>query len=114
MTEVNTEMISITPRAAVELKKLLQTDAGAGEKMLRVGVKGGGCSGLTYILDFDTKGDFDDVLDIQGLKVLLDQRHALYLMGMEVDYNHGLNDRGFVFNNPNAKQSCGCGTSFST
>lgn len=114
MTEVNAEMISITPRAAEELKKLLQSESHAEGKMLRVGVKGGGCSGLTYILDFDTKGEFDEVLEIEGLQVLLDQRQALYLMGMEVAYQHGLNDRGFIFNNPNAKESCGCGTSFST
>ncbi len=114
MTEVTTEMISITDRAAAELNRLLATEQAESNRMLRVGVKGGGCSGLTYILDFDTKGEFDEVHHVNGVDILLDPRHGLYLMGMEVDYQKGLNDRGFIFNNPNAKESCGCGTSFST
>ncbi|MEL6133849.1 MAG: iron-sulfur cluster assembly accessory protein, partial [Bacteroidota bacterium] len=77
-------------------------------------VKGGGCSGLSYILEYDVQGEKDDVFEIEGITVVMDKRHALYVMGMEVDFKHGLNDRGFIFNNPNAKESCGCGVSFST
>ncbi len=114
MTGVNTEMILITDRALAELKRIREAENIPADKGLRVGVKGGGCSGMTYVLDFDVKNEFDEEYDFGGLPVLLDQRHALYVMGMEVDFEHGLNDRGFIFKNPNAKESCGCGTSFST
>ncbi|MEZ4825106.1 MAG: iron-sulfur cluster assembly accessory protein [Bacteroidia bacterium] len=113
MTEVQTPVITLTESAAVELKSIREKDNIPTDKYLRVGVKGGGCAGMSYILDFDQKGDFDDLFEINGIDVILDKRHALYLMGMEVDYQYGLNDRGFIFNNPNAKSSCGCGTSFS-
>ena len=80
---------------------------------LRVGVKGGGCSGFSYILGFDKINDNDEIHEISGMRVLMDKGHALYLMGIEIDWIEGLNNRGFSFNNPNAKESCGCGTSFS-
>jgi iron-sulfur cluster assembly protein len=108
------QIIKISDSAAKEIKRLLQ-DENIGEgKLLRVGVKGGGCSGLSYILDFDEKKAMDEVHQVNGVEVLLDPRHAIYLMGIEVDFERGLNDRGFIFNNPNAKETCGCGTSFST
>ena len=80
---------------------------------LRVGVKGGGCSGFSYILGFDVKKETDQEHLINGVKVLMEKSHGLYLLGMEIDWVEGLNNRGFSFNNPNAEDTCGCGTSFS-
>jgi iron-sulfur cluster assembly protein len=80
---------------------------------LRVSVKGGGCSGLTYDLDFDDKiVEFDDVSEDQGLKLVIDRRSLLYLLGTELDFTEGLNGKGFLFINPNASRTCGCGESF--
>lgn len=81
---------------------------------LRVGVKGGGCSGLSYMLAFDDKTEKDDEYLISDIPVIMEKVHVMYVLGMEIDYEHGLNSRGFVFNNPNAKETCGCGESFST
>jgi iron-sulfur cluster assembly protein len=80
---------------------------------LRVGVKGGGCSGFTYVLGFDEQKEKDQVHEISGMNVFMEKAHAIYLLGMEIDWVEGLNNRGFTFNNPNATESCGCGTSFS-
>jgi len=79
---------------------------------LRIGVKGGGCSGLSYVLGFDKQEADDEMYDIEGISVLMKAAHGIYLFGMEVDYSDGLNSRGFVFKNPNASSSCGCGSSF--
>lgn len=81
---------------------------------LRVGVKGGGCSGLSYVMDFDDKIDpTDEVVDLDwGLKVVIDRKSVLYLFGTELDYSDGLNGRGFEWNNPNSSRTCGCGSSF--
>ena len=78
-----------------------------------MGVKGGGCSGFTYILGFDAVDENDNVFESNGVRVAMNKAHAIYLLGMEVDFVHGLENRGFTFNNPNATSSCGCGTSFS-
>jgi iron-sulfur cluster assembly protein len=80
---------------------------------LRIGVKGGGCSGFSYILGFDVKKDNDEEYEVNGLKVFMEKAHTIYLLGMEIDWIEGLNNRGFSFNNPNASDTCGCGTSFS-
>jgi iron-sulfur cluster assembly protein len=80
---------------------------------VRVGVKGGGCSGFSYVLGFDEKQTDDDEFIVNGIKVYMKKAHALYLMGIEIDFLNGLNNRGFTFSNPNAKDTCGCGTSFS-
>jgi iron-sulfur cluster assembly protein len=79
---------------------------------LRIGVKGGGCSGFSYQLGFDAKGEQDDEFLIDGLRVFMQKSHAIYLLGMEIDWLDGLNNRGFSFNNPNATSTCGCGSSF--
>lgn len=81
---------------------------------LRVGVKGGGCSGLSYVMDFDDKTDeFDEVIQLDGgLKVVIDRKSVLYLYGTELDYSDGLNGKGFQWGNPNASRTCGCGESF--
>jgi iron-sulfur cluster assembly protein len=84
------------------------------EAFIRVGVKGGGCSGLSYELTFDTDlKDTDKVFEDNGMKVVVDKKSFLYLVGTELDYSGGLNGKGFVFNNPNASRTCGCGESFS-
>ncbi len=106
--------IAITENAAIEIRNIIQEEKIPDTRFLRLGVKGGGCSGLSYILEFEEKSPFDDLVELNGIKVIIDKRHQLYLDGMELDYQYGLNNRGFLFNNPNAKNSCGCGTSFST
>jgi len=102
--------VAFTPTAVAELKRLLQ-DQPAG-KYLRVGAKGGGCSGLTYVLDFDSTTDKDVHFDIEGIPCVMEKSHGIYLMGMEIHWENGLNNRGFTFRNPNASKTCGCGTSF--
>ena len=78
-----------------------------------MGVRGGGCSGLTYSLNFDVQQKENDrVFDSHGLKIMIDSKSYLYLVGTTLDYTDGLNGSGFTFNNPNATQSCGCGSSF--
>lgn len=114
MAEPVTYTVSLTPSAIEEIHRLMENGGQNRDSALRVGVKGGGCSGLSYVLEFDQPSQFDDHFDISGIPVIVDKRHALYVAGMEVDYQHGLNDRGFIFRNPNAKTTCGCGTSFST
>jgi len=80
---------------------------------LRVGVKGGGCSGLSYAMDFDdTITDMDEVVDLNVLRVIIDKKSLLYLYGTELDYSDGLNGRGFNWINPSASRTCGCGESF--
>ena len=76
-------------------------------------MQGGGCAGLSYILGFDKQNANDEIYDVEGVKVYMEKAHGLYLVGMEVDYVDGLNNRGFIFNNPNATSTCGCGSSFS-
>jgi len=79
---------------------------------LRIGVKGGGCSGLSYILGFDQIQEGDEKYEFEGLSFIMNKAHGIYLMGMEINWHGGLNARGFTFNNPNATKTCGCGTSF--
>jgi len=104
--------VSFTEGALKEIKKLQQQPGMEKGMALRVGVKGGGCSGLSYVLGFDHKQEGDVEYEIQGIKVLMHKAHGLYLMGMRIDFPQGLNARGFVFENPNASSSCGCGSSF--
>jgi iron-sulfur cluster assembly protein len=81
-------------------------------QMLRVGVKGGGCSGLSYVLGFDERKENDQEYEFEDIRFIMDKAHQIYLYGMEIDYQAGLNSRGFTFSNPNASATCGCGTSF--
>ena len=105
--------ITITENAATHVKNFTSA-AGKEKPILRVAVKGGGCSGLTYVLDIaDRPGDNDKVIEDQGVTVCVDKKSYVFLAGTELDYSGGLNGKGFVFQNPNAKTSCGCGTSFS-
>jgi iron-sulfur cluster assembly protein len=107
-------MITVTPRAIAEVKKLIAQNHTDGKVGLRVGVKGGGCSGLSYVLDFEkTPRDDDRILDFDGVAIYLDPKSAIYLKGTELDFSDGLNGKGFSFVNPNAQRTCGCGSSFS-
>lgn len=104
--------IKLTDRAAAEVKKIVANKQIPADYGLRVGVKGGGCSGMSYILGFDKKREHDLEFSEQDIALFMDKRHGLYLMGTQVDYHDGLDARGFVFENPNATQTCGCGSSF--
>ena len=104
--------VTLTTSAIQEVKRLMNEPGFNQEELLRIGVKGGGCSGMSYILGFDKKEADDEIYDIEGIPVLLKKTHGIYLFGMQVDYQSGLNARGFVFNNPNASTTCGCGSSF--
>lgn len=112
MAELVTAPLQLTENAIEEVKRLMAQPDFEKTHFLRIGVKGGGCSGLSYVLGFDIKEADDDIFNIEGIPVIMKKAHGLYLAGMEVDYSNGLNARGFVFNNPNASSSCGCGTSF--
>jgi iron-sulfur cluster assembly accessory protein len=104
--------VSFTESAVNEIKRLMNEEGFNKENLLRVGVKGGGCSGMTYVLGFDKKTDKDDVFEIDTIQCIMDKTHGIYLAGMEIDWQGGLNSRCFTFNNPNASKTCGCGTSF--
>lgn len=114
MSEVKTKNpVNITESAMVQLKRIMGEKEVPDNYGLRIGVKGGGCSGFSYILGFDEKNEKDEVYDINGLRVFMEKAHGIYLLGMEIDWAEGLNNRGFTFTNPNANDTCGCGTSFS-
>jgi iron-sulfur cluster assembly protein len=106
--------IQLTPRAAEEVKRIMQQQSFGVETVLRVGVRGGGCSGFQYSLGFDntTSAEADSKYDCHGVAVVVDKKSALYLDGTTVDFYEGLEKRGFTFENPNAVKSCGCGHSF--
>ena len=104
--------VSFSGNAVDEIVRLIKTSEDAQGKLLRVGVKGGGCSGMTYILNFDTQKENDQLFDNGNFSFLMDRSHGIYLIGMEIDWEGGLNSRGFTFKNPNASSTCGCGTSF--
>ena len=108
--------IQLTEKAAAQIKKYV-ADSGLpeGETRLRVGVKGGGCSGFSYMLDLTEEpvGEMDEELDSNGVKILVDMKSLLYLSGTEIDFKDDMMQSGFVFKNPNATSSCGCGSSFS-
>ncbi len=108
-----TTPISITPSAMEQLVRLRKELGVDGNHYLRIGVRGGGCSGFEYQLGFDLAEVDDQKFMVGNEQVLMKSGHALYLLGMEIDWATGLDNRGFTFNNPNAKETCGCGTSFS-
>ncbi len=107
--------ITITEKAATKVLGVFKEQSMPEDSYLRVGVKGGGCSGFSYTLDVtDKPADDDEVFESNGLKIVVDLKSYLYLVGTEVDYDDDILKGGFVFNNPNAKRSCGCGASFAT
>jgi iron-sulfur cluster assembly accessory protein len=104
--------VKLSESAVNEVRRLMAEPDFVQGQYLRVGVKGGGCSGMSYVLGFDQMEGDDDLFNIEGVDVIMKKAHGIYLMGMEVDYSDGLNARGFVFKNPNATSTCGCGSSF--
>lgn len=110
--ETTTAPVSFTQSAITEIKRLMNEPGFNAAQKLRVGVKGGGCSGMTYVLNFDDVSEKDQAFEINGIPCIIDRSHDLYLAGMQIDWQGGLNSRGFTFNNPNASSTCGCGTSF--
>ena len=105
--------VVLTERASRQVKKIMDEGQIPAHHFLRVAVKGGGCSGLSYSLGFDDRTDSDELFESENIEVIVDKRHILYLDGISIDFHDGLDARGFVFNNPNATSTCGCGTSFS-
>lgn len=105
-------LVTVTDKARQEILRQLEKQANA-ETGIRLAVKGGGCSGLSYHLDYDQPGEKDHVIMQDGIRVLIDRKSAIYLKGMTLDFSDGLNSRGFKFVNPNASNTCGCGESFS-
>jgi iron-sulfur cluster assembly protein len=108
-------MIKVSKKAKTKISQLM-TEGGfnVSDDFVRVGVKSGGCSGLSYELDFDnSKGESDKLFEDNDVKIIIDKKSFLYLIGTTLEYSGGLNGKGFVFNNPNANRTCGCGESFS-
>ena len=106
-------MITLTENAAKEIRKIMAENELRDDVAVRVGVKGGGCSGLTYTFDFDSnQTKFDLEYESEGLRILVDKKSNLYIKDTQIDWSYSLMDRGLKFNNPMAKSSCGCKTSF--
>lgn len=106
-------MITLTPTASAKVREIM-TKENKVDLKLRMGIRGGGCSGFKYVLGFDSRAsESDQHFEQDGIQLVCDTRSFLYLNGTEIDYEDGLNGSGFVFNNPNATKSCGCGQSFS-
>lgn len=114
-THAPTTGVLLTELAAKEVKKIIvDQELDADKVRLRIGVKGGGCSGFSYILDLtETQKETDEEFEQHGVKIIVDPKSLLYLNGVTVDFRDEIMGRGFVFNNPNASSSCGCGSSFS-
>jgi iron-sulfur cluster assembly accessory protein len=110
---VTGEPVYLTERAAKQVQKIKGEDGLDENLYLRVAVEGGGCSGLSYKLGLDYRTDEDTVFECFGVELIVDPKHLMYLEGIEIDYPDGLDARGFTFDNPNAAENCGCGTSFS-
>jgi len=110
--QVNSHLVNLTDAAKTQILSLLSTDESA-TLGLRLGIKGGGCSGLSYVLDFTEKREGDTVMEFEGFQVYLDRKSTIYLSGITLDHQSGLEGKGFVFQNPAATNTCGCGESFS-
>lgn len=106
--------VQLTDRAAKQIRKIRSDEELEEELCLRVAVEGGGCSGLSYKLGFDYKSDDDEVIVSRGIEIVVNPKHMMYLKGISIDYPDGLDARGFTFDNPNATETCGCGSSFAT
>jgi iron-sulfur cluster assembly accessory protein len=112
MEQITVSPVVFTQHAIQEINRLMKEEGFDKNSYLRIGVKGGGCSGLTYILGFDQRQDSDEEYEFDGLPFVMNKAHGIYLLGMQIDWQDGLNARGFTFKNPNASKTCGCGTSF--
>lgn len=107
-------MITVTENAKQHALELMKAENKPADSFIRVGVEGGGCSGLSYKLEFDNQiKEGDQAFEDKGIKIVVDRKSFLYLVGTELEYSGGLNGKGFVFINPNASRTCGCGESFS-
>ncbi len=111
MEKINKSPVILTESAIKEIKRIMNNDTNSG-KLLRIGVKGGGCSGMSYLLGFENKTDKDEIYEIEDISCIINPAHLIYLSDMEINWESGLNARGFTFNNPNANTTCGCGSSF--
>lgn len=107
------ELVNVTDRAVREIRAIFEREQPSGGVGLRLGVVGGGCSGLQYEMEFSQRRGTDNVLGFEGFEVLLDPKSAIYLKDVTLDFEDGLKGKGFVFRNPNATNTCGCGESFS-
>lgn len=103
-------VVQLTPAAQEEVRRLIEAE---GQPGLRLGIKGGGCSGLSYHMEFTDEQEGDTIVPFDGFNVFLDRKSTIYLSGITLDYQSGLEGRGFVFHNPQASNTCGCGESFS-
>ncbi len=112
METTMTTPVTLTAGAIIAISNLMAAEGFDTTQKLRVGVKGGGCSGMTYVLGFDHPKENDKHFEIEGIACIMDKANEMYLFGMQVDWQDGLNNRGFTFKNPNASTTCGCGTSF--
>lgn len=110
--DIGGDPVMLTQRAARQIRDIKENEGLDGELYLRVAVEGGGCSGLSYKLGFDIKTDEDRIIESQGMEIVINPKHLMYLEGIQIDYPDGLDARGFTFDNPNASESCGCGSSF--
>ena len=112
--EISGPAVQLTERAADQVRKIQEDEDLDDELCLRVAVEGGGCSGLSYKLGFDYKEEEDEIIVSQGVEIIVAPKHMMYLKGISIDYPDGLDARGFTFDNPNADETCGCGSSFAT
>lgn len=112
METITQAPVTLTEGAIKEIHKLMLQEGFDNTQSLRLGVKGGGCSGMSYILGFDHSQENDQSFEIEGIACIMNRSHEMYLLGMVIDWQNGLNNRGFTFKNPNASSTCGCGTSF--
>lgn len=113
MTTAAEMLVTITERARREIRDIFDRERPEPGTVLRLGVIGGGCSGLSYEMEFDLPGGHDNLLEFEGFTVALDPKSSIYLKGVTLDFQDGLKGKGFVFANPNATNTCGCGESFS-
>jgi iron-sulfur cluster assembly protein len=112
-TETLGQIVKFSPRAIKEIQKLIAKEEDSSKSHLRLGAKKGGCAGFSYIFELDAKKEEQDIVEkIQDFELVVDKTQAALVLGLVVDYESGLNNRGFTFTNPNANTTCGCGTSF--
>jgi len=111
--DIQSKIVKFTPNAITQIGRLITNEPQNAHKFLRLGAKNGGCAGFSYIFEFDDKKDSDIIEHLDGFSMVVEMSQASMILNLEVDYESGLNNRGFIFNNPNAKSTCGCGTSFS-
>jgi len=107
------QILNVTDKALNHIREIYKQEHQGQDKGLRLGVTGGGCSGLSYKIEFSEPREKDNVMDFGDIKILIDPKSSIYLKGVELDFKDGLNGKGFVFSNPNATNTCGCGESFS-